>query len=85
LALEKLAKKKIYPNVDFYSGIVLHAIGIPTELYTPIFAMGRVAGWLAHWLEQLKTNKIYRPDQKYIGLVTRNMCLWKKGKVEAKA
>src|SRR3989304_3284264 len=68
VALEKLAKKKIYPNVDFYSGIVLHAIGIPTELYTPIFAMGRVAGWLAHWLEQLKTNKIYRPDQKYIGL-----------------
>ncbi len=65
---EKLASKKLYPNVDFYSGIVLQEIGIPTELFTPIFAMGRVAGWLAHWLEQLKTNKIYRPDQKYTGL-----------------
>jgi len=47
---------------------VLQEIGIPTDLFTPIFAIGRVAGWLAHWLEQLKTNKIYRPDQKYIGL-----------------
>lgn len=65
---EKLAAKKLYPNVDFYSGIVLQEIGIPTDLFTPIFAMGRVAGWLSHWLEQLKTNKIYRPDQKYIGL-----------------
>jgi len=65
---EKLASKKLYPNVDFYSGIVLQEIGIPTDLFTPIFAMGRVAGWLSHWLEQLKTNKIYRPDQKYTGL-----------------
>lgn len=65
---EKLSYKKIYPNVDFYSGIVFQGLGIPTELFTPIFAMGRVTGWLAHWLEQLKTNKIYRPDQKYIGL-----------------
>lgn len=65
---EKLASKKLYPNVDFYSGIVLQEIGIPTDLFTPIFAMGRVAGWLAHWLEQLKTNRIYRPDQKYTGL-----------------
>lgn len=65
---EKLAAKKLYPNVDFYSGIVLQGIGMPTDLFTPIFAMGRVAGWLSHWLEQLKTNKIYRPDQRYIGL-----------------
>ncbi|MBI4378365.1 MAG: citrate synthase [Nitrospinae bacterium] len=65
---EKLGHKKIYPNVDFYSGIVFQGLGIPTDLFTPIFAMGRVTGWLAHWLEQLKTNKIYRPDQKYIGL-----------------
>ncbi|MBI3398348.1 MAG: citrate synthase [Deltaproteobacteria bacterium] len=68
VANEKLASKKLYPNVDFYSGIVLQEIGIPTELFTPIFAMGRVAGWLSHWLEQLKTNRIYRPDQKYTGL-----------------
>jgi citrate synthase len=65
---EKLGEKRLYPNVDFYSGILFHGIGIPTELYTSIFAMGRVAGWLAHWLEQLKTNRIYRPTQKYIGL-----------------
>ena len=64
---EKLAHKKIFPNIDFYSGIVFQGLGIPTELFTPIFAMGRVTGWLAHWLEQLKTNRIYRPDQKYIG------------------
>ncbi len=65
---ERLSEKKLYPNVDFYSGIALHGLGISTELFTPIFAMGRVAGWLSHWLEQLKTNKIYRPDQKYTGL-----------------
>ncbi len=64
---EKLAHKRLYPNVDFYSGIVFTGIGIPTELFTPIFAMGRVAGWLAHWIEQLKTNRIYRPTQKYTG------------------
>ncbi|MEE9614614.1 MAG: citrate synthase [Thermodesulfobacteriota bacterium] len=64
---EKLSKKKLYPNVDFYSGIVFKAIGIPTELYTPIFAMSRVAGWLAHWTEQLRTNRIFRPTQKYTG------------------
>lgn len=65
---EKLAHKKLYPNVDFYSGIVYRAIGIPTELYTPIFAMARVAGWLAHWMEQLESNRIYRPSQRYTGL-----------------
>jgi citrate synthase len=65
---EKLGHKKLYPNVDFYSGIVFKGLGIPTELFTSIFAMGRVAGWLAHWLEQLKTNRIYRPTQKYTGM-----------------
>jgi citrate synthase len=64
---EKLGKKRLYPNIDFYSGIVLKAIGIPTDLYTPFFAMGRVAGWLAHWMEQVNTNRIYRPTQKYGG------------------
>lgn len=65
---EKLGQKHLHPNVDFYSGIVLTGIGIPTELFTPIFAMSRVSGWLAHWMEQLKTNRIYRPTQKYTGL-----------------
>ncbi len=65
---EKLGQKHLHPNVDFYSGIVFKGMGIPTELFTPIFAMGRVAGWLAHWMEQLRSNRIYRPTQKYTGL-----------------
>lgn len=65
---EKLSARGLHPNIDFYSGIVFRSIGIPTELFTPIFAMGRVAGWLAHWMEQLKSNRIYRPEQKYTGL-----------------
>jgi citrate synthase len=62
-----LGPKGIYPNVDFYSGIVYHALGIPRDLFTPVFAIARVAGWLAHWLEQLKNNRIYRPEQIYVG------------------
>jgi citrate synthase len=62
-----LGPKGIYPNVDFYSGIVYNALGIPRDLFTPIFAIARVAGWLAHWLEQLKNNRIYRPEQVYVG------------------
>jgi len=62
-----LGPKGIYPNVDFYSGIVYKAIGIPRDLFTPIFAIARVAGWLAHWLEQLKNNRIFRPEQIYVG------------------
>src|SRR5436305_12979655 len=57
----------IYPNVDFYSGIVYKSLGIPRDLFTPIFAISRVAGWLAHWLEQLRNNRIYRPEQIYVG------------------
>jgi citrate synthase len=59
--------KGIYPNVDFYSGIVYQALGIPRDLFTPIFGVARVVGWLAHWLEQLKNNRIYRPEQIYVG------------------
>jgi citrate synthase len=62
-----LGPKGIYPNVDFYSGIVYLAIGIPRDLFTPIFAIARVAGWLSHWLEQLKNNRIFRPEQIYVG------------------
>ena len=53
--------------MDFYSGIVYDQMGIPGDTFTPIFAMARVAGWLAHWLEQLKENKLFRPDQIYDG------------------
>jgi citrate synthase len=62
-----LGPKGIYPNVDYYSGIVYSALGIPRDLFTPIFAIARVAGWLSHWLEQLKNNRIFRPEQIYIG------------------
>jgi len=62
-----LGPKGIYPNVDFYSGIVYSALGISRDLFTPIFAVARVAGWLAHWLEQLKNNRIFRPEQIYVG------------------
>ncbi len=64
---EKLGSKGIYPNVDFYSGIVYEALGIPSDLFTPIFAIARVAGWLSHWLEQMQNNRIYRPEQIYVG------------------
>ncbi len=64
---EKLGHKGIYANVDFYSGLVYRKLGIPTDLFTPIFAISRVAGWLAHWKEQLGENRIYRPTQFYTG------------------
>ncbi len=64
---EKLGHKGIYANVDFYSGLVYRKMAIPTDLFTPVFAIARVAGWLAHWKEQLETNRIYRPTQIYTG------------------
>ena len=69
---EKLGNKGIYPNVDFYSGLVYRKLGIPTDLFTPIFAIARVAGWLAHWKEQLGENRIFRPTQLYVGTHDRS-------------
>jgi len=66
-SLETLGKKGICPNVDFYSGIVYRKLGIETDLFTPIFAISRVSGWLAHWREQLVLGRIYRPEQIYTG------------------
>jgi citrate synthase len=80
MALEKVAledpyfiEKKLYPNVDFYSGIILKAIGIPTNMFTVIFAMSRTVGWIAHWDEMLGQpgQKIGRPRQKYTGEIDR--------------
>ena len=59
--------KKIYPNVDFFSGAVYRLMKIPAVLYTPLFAVARVAGWLAHILEQRVGNRIYRPKASYVG------------------
>ena len=67
LSESTLGAKGICPNVDFYSGIVYRKLGIPTDLFTPIFAIARVSGWLAHWKEQLGQGRIYRPSQIYTG------------------
>ncbi len=64
---DKLGGKGIYANVDFYSGLVYRKLDIPRDLFTPIFAIARVAGWLAHWKEQLAVNRIFRPTQVYTG------------------
>ncbi|OPH35707.1 citrate synthase [Moraxella lacunata] len=75
MELEKIAlsdqyfiDRKLYPNVDFYSGIILKAIGIPTSMFTVIFALARTAGWIAHWTEMhSEAFKIGRPRQRYVG------------------
>ncbi|EGG95553.1 Citrate synthase (si) [gamma proteobacterium IMCC1989] len=65
--------RKLYPNVDFYSGIIMKAIGIPTNMFTVIFATGRTVGWIAHWAEMIgESYKIGRPRQLYTGYTTRN-------------
>ena len=66
-AAERLGPKGVYPNVDFYSGILYDEMGIPTDQFTSIFAVARSAGWLAHWREQLRDNRIFRPTQVYTG------------------
>ncbi len=70
---ELVGHKGIYPNVDFYSGIVYEKMGIPTDLFTPVFAISRVAGWLAHLLEQLQDNRIFRPSQIWMGEADRTL------------
>lgn len=81
MGLEKIAledpyfiEKKLYPNVDFYSGIILKAIGIPTSMFTVIFAMARTVGWISHWDEMLSQpgQKIGRPRQMYTGYTKRD-------------
>ncbi len=64
---EYLGPAGIYPNVDYYSGLVYRKMGIPADLFTPVFAIARVSGWLAHWNEQLQENRIFRPTQIYTG------------------
>jgi citrate synthase len=62
-------EKKLYPNVDFYSGIILDAMGFPTSMFTPIFALARTVGWISQWKEMISdpANKIGRPRQLYTG------------------
>ncbi len=63
-------ERKLYPNVDFYSGIIMRAIGIPVEMFTVIFAIGRMPGWIANYKEVMEEDhtRIYRPRQIYTGL-----------------
>ena len=67
-------ERKLYPNVDFYSGILMRAMGIPTNMFTVIFAIGRMPGWIAHWKEQYddRTSRIARPRQVYTGATETN-------------
>ncbi len=67
-------EKKLYPNVDFYSGIILEAMGFPTSMFTPIFALSRTVGWISQWKEMLgeKDQKIGRPRQLYVGPTKRD-------------
>ena len=61
------ADKGLYPNVDFYAATVYHYLGIPTDLFTPVFSVSRMAGWTAHVMEQHADNRLIRPDSEYIG------------------
>jgi len=81
MKLEKIAledeyfiQRHLYPNVDFYSGIILRAMGIPLNMFTVIFAMARTVGWIAHWLEMMDDpqQKIGRPRQLYTGAKQRD-------------
>ncbi len=71
---EYFVSKKLYPNVDFYSGIILEAMGFPTSMFTPIFALSRTVGWIAQWKEMIgdPENKIGRPRQLYVGADRRD-------------
>jgi len=66
--------RKLYPNVDFYSGIIYKALGFPTEMFTVLFAMGRLPGWIAQWMEMRQDPKgrISRPRQIYTGSPQRD-------------
>lgn len=80
MALERIAleddyfiEKKLYPNVDFYSGIIYRALGIPKSMFTVMFAIARTVGWVSQWLEQADhPTKIGRPRQVYSGPGERN-------------
>jgi citrate synthase len=67
----QVAEKGIFPNVDFYSASAYQVMGIPRDLFTPIFACSRVVGWTAHLLEQYANNRLFRPSSDYVGEMNR--------------
>lgn len=81
LELERIAlsdpyfiERKLYPNVDFYSGVIYRAMGFPTDMFVVLFTIPRVVGWLSHWVEFLndRENNIARPRQNYVGYAKRD-------------
>ena len=73
LADDYFIERKLYPNVDFYTGVIYRAMGFPTRMFTVLFALGRLPGWIAHWREMINdpTTKIGRPRQLYVGETER--------------
>ena len=85
LSDEYFISRKLYPNVDFYSGVIYKALLIPSEFFTVLFALPRFAGWMAHWNEfaQDKDNKIVRPRQIYKGYASRDFVKMEDRNIEA--
>ena len=75
LADPYFAERKLYPNVDFYTGVIYKAMGFPPRMFTPLFALGRLPGWISHWREMMQDphNRIGRPQQVYLGEGERNV------------
>ena len=75
LADEYFIERKLYPNVDFYTGVIYKAMGFPPKMFTPLFAIGRLPGWIAHWREMMAdpTTRIGRPQQVYVGPTERHL------------
>jgi citrate synthase len=69
--IELVGDRGLYPNIDYYSGIVYEMLGLPTDLFTPMYAVARVAGWLAHLFEQVRNNRMFRPSQIWEGQIDR--------------
>ncbi|MGH7492111.1 MAG: citrate/2-methylcitrate synthase, partial [bacterium] len=72
LLAEYKPDRKLQTNVEFYTALLLHGLGLETGLFTPTFAIGRVAGWTAHCLEQLGDNRLFRPQSAYTGVKNRH-------------
>jgi len=74
LADEYFIERKLYPNVDFYTGVIYQAMGFPTRMFTVLFAIGRLPGWIAHWREMNSdpNTRIGRPQQLYVGPAARD-------------
>lgn len=75
LADDYFIERKLYPNVDFYTGVIYKAMGFPPKMFTPLFAIGRLPGWIAHWREMMEdpTTRIGRPQQVYVGPTERHL------------